>query len=179
MRFRRSKIARGKRLFEKRLFPACPGPRSGGPPSAKTFNVRVLTVAVAGRYQRARFRRVLAAGLADAPSYMRYRHILPFLNAHYYQTRVGLARGSFANRLSTMLPVIQIGLVAVGAAFAMLWSVGCGAGQLSDRSVPTDARPAPQQIEQAPRPSYPRWWGSAPDRDRGHVQGSGKLRHVP
>ena len=47
MRFRTCKIAGGRSFLKKAPSLACLGPRSGGPTSAKTFNIRVITKTVA------------------------------------------------------------------------------------------------------------------------------------
>ena len=60
MCFRTSKIARGKMLFEKSPF------QVPGPPSAKTFNIWVLTIPIAGRYrEQSNLKKFLGGGARE------------------------------------------------------------------------------------------------------------------
>ena len=51
MRFRTSKIARGKKLFEKSPFPSLPRTAIRGTPIRKNFNIWVLTMVESGWYR--------------------------------------------------------------------------------------------------------------------------------
>ena len=98
LRFRTNNIAGGRSFLKK-----APSP---GPPSAKTFNISVLTVAIARGYrERPSLKSFLVEGFGEATSFKKgFPRILTFLTAHWYDM---CARWSVFAEFASMIRVAR------------------------------------------------------------------------